>query len=168
MSEHVADDEFKRLAASVVSNFRARLGIDLNYDKPSIEWLDEYINRVGPKLNKEEVSGLATSLGAYLGETIIATCGGAWHYSEEINHWAIRFDDGMMAFPLSKVYKQLEGGAADSILSFFRCCRLFAKTHSLRLINCLPENSHEGFASKRGDLSQPLEVGLAACRAAVR
>jgi hypothetical protein len=112
-------DEFKTAAATLVSNFRAELGVDLNYDKPSIEWLDGYINRVAPQLDKETVPGLATAIGAYLGETMIATYGGAWHHAEEHNQWGVRFDDGTIAFPFNKVYKQLEGGDFESIYSFF-------------------------------------------------
>ena len=112
-------DEYKALAAKVVSNFRDELGVELEYDQQSIEWLDGYINRVGPELQKERVPGLATALGAYLGETIIGTYGGAWAYFEQVDQWGIRFEDDSGAFPISKVYKQLEDGAFDSILSFF-------------------------------------------------
>lgn len=113
------EDEYKALAARVVSSFRDELGVDLKYDKHSIEWLDGYINRIGPQLQKESVSGLATALGAYLGETIIATYGGAWAYFEQVDQWGIRFEDDNGAFPISKVCKQLEDGEFDSILSFF-------------------------------------------------
>ena len=112
-------DEFKSAAATLVSNFRNELGIDLNYDKPSIEWLDGYINRVASQLNKDTVPGLATAIGAYLGETIIATYGGTWHYNERDDQWGIRFDDGAIAFPFTKVYKQFDDGEFESIYSFF-------------------------------------------------
>ena len=32
----------------------------------------------------------------------------------------VRFDNGDGAFPISKVYKQLEGGEFDSVLSFYK------------------------------------------------
>lgn len=112
-------DEYKAIAAKAVATFRDELGVELKYDKQSIEWLDGFINRVGPELEKESVPGLATVLGAYLGETIIATYGGAWAYFEQFDQWGIRFENGDGAFPISKVYKQLEDGAFDSILSFF-------------------------------------------------
>jgi hypothetical protein len=112
-------EEFKSAAATLVSDFRSELGVDLNYDKQSIEWLDGYINRVAPQLDKATVPGLATAIGAYLGETIIATYGGAWHYDEGDNQWGIRFDDGAIAFPFTKVYKQFDDGEFESIFSFF-------------------------------------------------
>ncbi len=112
-------DEYKAVAAKVVSNFRDELGVELKYDEQSIEWLDGYINRVGPELQKESVPGLATALGAYVGETIIATYGGTWAYFEQVDQWGIRLENGEGAFPISKVYKQLEDGVFDSILSFF-------------------------------------------------
>jgi hypothetical protein len=112
-------DEYKAVAAQVVSTFRDELGVKLKYDKESIEWLDGYINRVASELQKESVSGLATALGAYLGETIIATYGGAWSYFEQVDQWGIRLENDDGAFPISKVHKQLEDGPFDSILSFF-------------------------------------------------
>lgn len=124
-------DEFKSAAATLVSNFRAELGVDLHYDKQSIEWLDGYINRVAPQLNKDPVPGLATAIGAYLGESMIATYGGAWYQTEPDNEWGVRFSDGTIAFPFNKVYKQLEGGEFESIYSFFTVVPVIQK-HSER------------------------------------
>ena len=62
---------------------------------------------------------MATALGAYVGEAIIATYGGAWAYFDEVDQWGIRFDDGNGAFPIAKVHKQLEDGEYDSVFSFF-------------------------------------------------
>lgn len=112
-------ETYRKTAENVVSHFRDELSVELKYDEASIEWLDGYINRIRLKIDKENYSGLATALGAYVGETIIATYGGAWAYSEDVNQWGIRFDDGNAAFPISKVYKQLEDGEFDSVLSFF-------------------------------------------------
>ena len=112
-------EEFKSAAATLVSDFRRELAVNLNYDEQSIEWLDGYINRVAPQLDKATVPGLATAIGAYLGETIIATYGGAWDYNERDDQWGIRFDDGAIAFPFTKVYKQFDDGEFESIYSFF-------------------------------------------------
>jgi hypothetical protein len=120
-------DEFKSIAATLVSDFRAELGVELNYDKQSIEWLDGYINRVAPQLQKETVPGLATSIGAYLGETIVATYGGTWYHAEKEDQWGIRFDDGAIAFPFNKVYKQLDRGDFESIYSFFTVLPIIRK-----------------------------------------
>jgi hypothetical protein len=112
-------EEYRTTAENVVSQLREDLGVELKYDEPSIEWLDGYINRIRTQVNKESYLGLATALGAYVGETIIATYGGTWAYFEGVNQWGIRFDDGNGAFPISKIYKQLEDGEFDSVLSFF-------------------------------------------------
>jgi hypothetical protein len=112
-------EEYRAAAENVVSQLRDDLGVELKYDEASIEWLDGYINRIRTQLNKEAYLGLATALGAYVGETIIRTYGGAWAYFEQTNQWGIRFDDGNGAFPISKIYKQLEDGEFDSIFSFF-------------------------------------------------
>ncbi len=111
--------EYKTIAENVVSQMRKELGVELKYDKESIEWLDHYIDRIRPQLKKESYAGLAMSLGAYVGETIIAAYGGAWDYFPKLDQWGIRFGAQNGAFPFSKVYKQLEGGEMESILSFF-------------------------------------------------
>ena len=56
----------------------------------------------------------------YVGETIIRTYGGAWADFDQTEQWGVRFDNGDGAFPISKVYKQLEGGEFDSVLSFYK------------------------------------------------
>ncbi len=112
-------EEYRTAAENVVSQLHEYLGVELNYDEQSIEWLDGYINRLRTQLKKEAYPDLATALGAYLGETIIRTYGGAWAFFEKLDQWGVGFDDSNGAFPISKVYKQLEDGEFDSILSFF-------------------------------------------------
>jgi len=111
--------EYKAIAENVVSQMRKELGVELKYDKESIEWLDSYIDRIRPQLKKGSYTGLAMSLGAYVGETIIATYGGRWDYFPKLDQWGIRFGEQSGAFPFSKVYKQLAYGEVESILSFF-------------------------------------------------
>jgi hypothetical protein len=113
-------EEYRAAAENVVSHLREDLGVELKYDEESIEWLDGYINRIRTQLDKEALPGLAAALGAYVGETIIRTYGGAWAYFDQTEQWGIRFDNGDGAFPISKVYKQLEEGEFDSVLSFYR------------------------------------------------
>ena len=112
-------DEYKAEAEKVVAAMRDQLGVELNYDKESVAWLEGYIDRIRPQLTNESYSGLATALGAYLGESIIATYGGSWDYFEEQDQWGIRLGEKSAAFPFSKVHKQLKDGEFESILSFF-------------------------------------------------
>ena len=97
-------EEYRAAAQNVVSQLREDLGVELKYDEASIEWLDGYINRIRTQLKKEAYLGLAIALGAYVGDVIIKTYGGAWAYFEQTNQWGIRFDDGNGAFPIPKVY----------------------------------------------------------------
>jgi len=112
-------EDYRAAAEGVVAQLREDLGVELNYDQDSIEWLDGYINRVRTQLDKEAFPGLAAVLGAYVGETIIATYGGTWQYFEELDQWGIQLSDGTGAFPSAKIYKQLEDPEFDSVLSFF-------------------------------------------------
>ena len=112
-------EDYRAAAEGLVAQLREELGIELNYDQQSIEWLDGYINRIRTQLGKETYPGLAAALGAYVGEALIATYGGSWHYFEEQGQWGVQLPDGIGAFPSAKIYKQLENPEFDSILSFF-------------------------------------------------
>jgi len=115
----VSAEDYRAAAEGVVTHMREQLGIELRYDKESIQWLDGYINRIRLELNKEIYAGLAAALGAYVGETIINVYGGTWAYFEKQGSWGIQLNDGNGAFPIAKVYKQLEDGEFDSVYSFF-------------------------------------------------
>jgi hypothetical protein len=73
-------EEYRAAAENVVSQLHEDLGVVLNYDAASIEWLDGYINRIRTQLKKDAYPGLVAALGAYLAETIIRTYDGVWAY----------------------------------------------------------------------------------------
>jgi hypothetical protein len=122
--------DFTFAAEKVVIHMRKELGVELNYDEQSIEWLDGYLNRIRESMPKETIPGLAAALGAYVGESIIRTYGGAWTYFQEQERWGIRLIDGNAAFPSAKVYKQLESNDFDSVHSFFTIIPLIGKIAS--------------------------------------
>lgn len=107
----------KDLAGKLVSTLSEKLGINLKYDRASVEWMDGYIERIRPGIEESAVAGLSHSIGAFLGECIIANHGGQWRESE--GDWGIYFDDQNAAYPIAKVQKQLLNGSVDSILSFY-------------------------------------------------
>ena len=114
------EDQIKGLAQNLISTVSEKLGVHLKYDRPSVEWLDGYINRVRLSLDESSIDGIATSIGSFLGECIIANYGGQWRESE--GTWGVFFsdrDDRNAVFPFNKVRKQLLNGAEDSILSFY-------------------------------------------------
>ena len=115
----IGAEHYREAAEDVVSQMRDDLGVELKYDEASIEWLDGYINRIRTQLNSDGFVGLALVLGAYVGETIIRNYGGEWAYFDQTEQWGIRFDNGDGAFPIAKVYKQLEEGEFESVLSFY-------------------------------------------------
>jgi hypothetical protein len=109
--------QFKHLAQTLVDTFSRHLGIVLKYDQPSVEYLDDYIER-GRDSFKGDYQGLLNVIGAFLGEAIIASYGGHWH-EHEPGVWGIRFENGDMVFPFAKVAKQFAGGEGDSIAGFY-------------------------------------------------
>lgn len=114
------EEQIKLLAERLISTLSEKLGVSLEYDRASVEWLGGYIERVRPHLDESSIDGLTGSIGSFLGECIIANHGGQWRESE--GTWGVFFsagNDRNGAFPFNKVRKQLTNGAGDSILSFY-------------------------------------------------
>ena len=103
-------------AELVISLARKHLGRDVGFDRNGVQWLDGYIQRLH-NAGTPASDNLVSTLGAYLGECIRACYGG--HWAEVNGMWCVKFDDANAAFPFAKVFKQLENGAEDSVLSFF-------------------------------------------------
>ena len=111
------EEQIKILAHNLISTLAEMLGVNLSYDRASVEWLDGYIERLRPTLDESSVNGLANSIGSFLGECIIANHGGVWR--EAHGTWGIYFDEENAVYPFAKVQKHLLNGAGDSILSFY-------------------------------------------------
>jgi hypothetical protein len=111
------EKQIKDLAQNLIGTLSEMLGVNLKYDRASVEWLDGYIERIRPTLDETSVNGLANSIGSFLGECIIANHGGVWREAE--GTWGVYFDEKNAAYPFAKAQKHLLNGRADSILSFY-------------------------------------------------
>src|ERR1051325_11292601 len=98
--------EIHRLASYAIEEFEPISGIKFGYNRESVEWIEGCIERGRERrdLNKGLPEGLINTLGAFLGECIVAATGGNWEWSEEQRDWGIRFKSGSMAFPFAKVW----------------------------------------------------------------
>ena len=85
--------------------------------------MEGFIERQREKAGPEASSGLVSVLGSYLGEAIIAATGAAWD-TDDSGNLGIAFANGDMAYPFTKVGKQIEQGVegGESILSFYNVC----------------------------------------------
>lgn len=96
------------------------IGADLRYDRASVVWVADYIERNRAGFSEQEANQVANTLGAFLGECLRETYGGRWTYLDDQGEWAIDLGPGLgTALPALKVYKHLRNGPADSIVSFF-------------------------------------------------
>lgn len=111
------EEQIKALAQNLISTLSDKLGVNLKYDRASVEWIDGYIERIRTNLEESAVVGLSNSIGAFLGECIIANHGGQWREAE--GTWGVYFDEENAAYPFAKVQKHLLNGGEDSILSFY-------------------------------------------------
>ncbi len=122
------EEQIKALAERLIVTLSETVEVNLKYDRASVEWLDGYLERIRPNLEESSVEGISYSVGAFLGECIIANHGGRWRASD--GAWGIYFDDENAAYPFAKVQKHLLNGCEDSILSFYDVIPvLFARSH---------------------------------------
>ena len=90
----------------VKNSFSEKLGVELNLDLESVEWIDGYINRNREKLKSDAVNNLSSAFGSFLGETIIEVYCGEWSYND--GNLGIYFkDNNSWAFPFAKTQNNL-------------------------------------------------------------
>lgn len=95
-----------------------KTSLGIKFDKKGVKYLEGFIERTKSQIDKDEWSGLITSCGAFLGQSIIEEYGGEWS-TEENGQISISFDENNKVFPFSKVSKQFDNGLEDSIFSFY-------------------------------------------------
>lgn len=105
----------------VIAEFGPLSGLEsFGLDEASVAWVEGYIERQRQREPDKPSGKLATIIGCWLGEAIIAAAGGRWDEGE--HGLGVLFATGDTCYPIAKVHKQfqhgLEGG--ESILSFYR------------------------------------------------
>ena len=118
-----APPQIKKNAQWVIDNYGPQSGLpQFGYDPQSIAYLDEFIDRQGASFSSNEQSSdrIVSLLGAFLGEAIIATYGGAWQQSEQGLSLCIQSGGQVHILqPFHKVYKRLTNGPEDSLHFYF-------------------------------------------------
>jgi hypothetical protein len=111
-----------KLTSLVIQQLGPGSGINFGLNAESVKWVEGYIERIRrPGLDEKTLQGLVNTLGAFLGECLVANTPGVWAWSEQQETIGILFPGGGYAFPFNKVRKQLVDGreAGDSIAGFF-------------------------------------------------
>jgi hypothetical protein len=121
MDERIAT--LQQTAASVIEQLGPLSGIEFGFNRESVEWVTEFIERqrARPDLDNDMISGLTGAVGSFLGESLIAATGARWEWSDEFQQWSINLGGNNTAYPFAKVRKQLESGleGGESIISFY-------------------------------------------------
>jgi hypothetical protein len=118
-----APPQIKQNAQWVIQNFGPESGLaKFGYDADSVGYLDTFIERQGASFRSSEQSTnkIVSLLGAFLGEAIIATYGGAWNQTAD--GLALEIKSGSQHHilqPFDKVHKRLINGPADSLHYYF-------------------------------------------------
>jgi len=115
--EQDVDSMIRRNAALAIATVKKELGVDVDFDAKSVTQVEEYLLAHRTGLNPQKRQQMVGMFGAFLGETVIAVCGGAWVKSDK-RGWGVRTPGGITAYPFTKVAKLLDNGPFDSIVSF--------------------------------------------------
>ncbi len=92
-------------------------------DRSAVVWAEGYIERerglAGPAQPVPE--DLVYTLGAVVGESILAAADGAWVWDELQRDWCIALAAGGRVFPMGKVWRQYTRGidAGESLVVFY-------------------------------------------------
>jgi hypothetical protein len=122
----MSDDELRMIEENVrlaIDRLGPLSGPDFGLTYESVEWVEGFIDRRRdrPDFDPEEIDGLVGVLGSFLGACVIEATGGAWQCTDD-DGWSVRFPNGAVAFPFTKVRKQFREGTegGESISSFYR------------------------------------------------
>jgi hypothetical protein len=116
-------------AAEAVHTAQERFGFVLDYSDKSVEFLETVLSGVGTTLdagNEEAVENAVKLWGAYLGEVVRRSCGGAWdliQYPGQAAAVPTLVIDGSQLYPLMKVYRRLTMGEAENVWQFYERIR---------------------------------------------
>jgi hypothetical protein len=110
-------------AALAIQELSALSQRSFGFDEESVAWVEGFIERQREEVGPEASGGLVNVLGSYLGQAIVVATGAAWD-TDDGGNLGIAFANGDMAYPFTKVGKQIEQGVegGESILSFYNVC----------------------------------------------
>lgn len=118
-------DQFSARAALVIETFSDVFHFSLTSDASGAEQLAIYIELVRDLMQGEQLEETVTSLGAFLGETIIKTCHGKW--TNQAGWWGVQIADGVIACPFTQVRNQMQSGMSQSVARYLVCLQQIAE-----------------------------------------
>ncbi|HEX8904140.1 MAG TPA: hypothetical protein VF771_04820 [Longimicrobiaceae bacterium] len=112
-------EELQERGERIRKYFHDRLGVELAYDRATVEWLDGFIGRNRHLVTDDLLYVWSLALGYILGESVRRTIGGEWEWCDEFREWGVDLGDGVgLMNPIGKVWKFLRS-PEDSVLSFY-------------------------------------------------
>lgn len=110
--------ELRDLADGLVRSLQ-RTGVMLTYDRDGVRAIEAYIEANRAHWTEADGERMCGQIGCFVGECMIAVYGAQWSIRAQGDEPGVRVPTGDTAFPVTKAYKFLRGGPADSLLSFF-------------------------------------------------
>ncbi len=94
--------------AELVINMGKDLGADLKFDKESVKWIDDFIERHRKAIDQGLTKKFISVFGSFVGECIRHEFGGEW---KEVNGgWGVSVGSSSVVFPGYKISNQFAQG----------------------------------------------------------
>ena len=111
------EEQVRAAADAFIRRMSLEHGVELTYDRTSVEWVEGYIERLRPRTDLPALHHLMASVAALLGECLLRLRPGRW--LEFGGEWVVHFEDGSTAFPLQQVSEQFAGSEGASMLAYY-------------------------------------------------
>ncbi len=139
MAEPTLQENIEKLAQAAVEHAQEYFATTLDFSESSVEDVELILARMYERVprgrfskmrrgpNEQQIAGIATLYGAYLGEVMRRLFGGRWEkgYEDDPEALVVRFTGRTAAFPMAWAWKRLTNGPEDDVLVKFR---MFAKS----------------------------------------
>ena len=113
-------EKFKLIADNYRTTLSARVGIDLEFNRTGVEYIEGYIKRVRDHLTEENKDSLSVSVSCFIGESLKSFYeAGEWKYFDSIGSWGVSFGEKGAVFPFSRVMLILSGSDEPGLLEMF-------------------------------------------------
>lgn len=115
-------DDFEREAEEFCKLAVQQFGLELDYTPDTFRLLEELMVENFHPGSADDNPALIVSMGCYVGEVIIRSCGGVWRANEEFFHSPAVIIEGKLqtrTFPLSRVWRRFEYGSDQSLVDYY-------------------------------------------------
>lgn len=110
--------KIQKYSTYTVTNMRERGMADFDYDRKSVDFLSDVLDKKGRGYSEQAKNVLPTLWGSYLGDALIKTYGGSWVIMGD-GSYGVKLKNEQLLFPITRVGKHINSGPEYAILAMF-------------------------------------------------